>query len=276
MIERVAGAGFRALWVALLVAIPFLLLPAGLGDATALIVLVAFLAGVMTFLEYSTDYPSVLEFRDAAPFNRLRFGAVFAVVLVLGLMLRAELYPTQLGLILHGLAKVLGQWTDVPYSPVRLALLALPADAHPALVAHVRMAAAVAYVLAGATVLLFLLVIRFTAWPMRGGAFNVWVNLPMFDPTKGDVLVRLQRDARINVMLGFILPFLIPAVLKGLSGWVDLAVLGNPHVLIWAMMVWACLPANMMMRGIAIGRVAEMIGEKRRRAYAEAKLVESA
>ena len=276
MIERVAGAGFRALWVALLVAMPFLLLPAGLGDATALIVLVAFLAGLMTFLEYSTDYPSVLEFRDAGPFNRLRFGAVFAVIFVLGFVLRAELYPSQLGLILHGLGKVLGQWTDVPYSPVRLALLALPAEAGPELIAHVRMVAAVAYVLAGATVLLFLLVIHFTAWPMRVGAFNVWVNLPMFDPTKGDVLVRLQRDARINVMLGFILPFLIPAVLKGLSGWIDLTVLSNPHVLIWAMMVWACLPANMMMRGIAIGRVAEMIGEKRRRAYAEAKLAESA
>ena len=275
MIERVAGAGFRAIWVALLVAIPFLLLPAGLGDVTALIVLVAFLAGLMTFLEYSTEYPSVLEFRDAAPFNRMRFGAVFAVVLVLALILRAEIYPSQLGLILHAFAKVLGQWADVPYSPVRLALLALPADSSPILVEHVRMAAAVAYVLAGSAVVLFLLVVRFSAWPMRSGAFNVWVNLPMFDPTKGDVLTRLQRDARINVMLGFILPFLIPAVLKGLAGVVDLTVLINPHVLIWAMMVWACLPANMMMRGIAIGRVAEMIGEKRRRAYAEAKLAES-
>lgn len=276
MIERVAGAVFRAFWVALLVAVPFLLLPLGLGDATALVVLLAFLAGLMTFLEYSTEFPSVLEFRDAAPFNRMRFAAVFLVVLVLALILRAEVYPSQLGLLLQALGRLLGQWADFPYSPVRLALLALPADAPLALIDHVRVAAAVAYSLAGGVLLVFLAVVRFSGWPMRGGAFNVWVNLPMFDPTKGDVLLRLQRDARINVMLGFILPFLIPAVLKGLSGWIDLNVLMNPHVLIWSMMIWACLPANMILRGVAIGRVAEMIDEKRRRTYAEAKLADTA
>lgn len=275
MIERVAGAGLRAILVALLVAIPFLLLPAGLGDATALVVLLALLAGLMTFLEYSADYPSVLEFRDAAPFNRMRFAAVFLVVLMLSVILRAEVYPTPLGQLLHGVGRLLGQWADFPYSPVRLALLALPADSSAGLVDQLRVAAAVSYCLAGTVLLVFLVMVHFTGWPMRGGAFNVLVNLPMFDPTKGDVLVRLQRDARINVMLGFILPFLIPAVLKGLEGWIDLRALSHPQVLIWSMMIWACLPANMIMRGVAIGRVADMIGEKRRRAYAEAKLAET-
>lgn len=276
MIERVAGALVRAFWVALLVAIPFLLLPQGLGDATALVVLLAFLAGLMTFLEYSTEFPSVVEFREAAPFNRMRFAAVFSVVLVLSLTLRAEVYPSQLGLLLQALGEVVGHWSDFPYSPVRLALLALPSDAPAALVDLVRTTAAVSYGLAGLVLLSFLLMMRFTSWPLRSGAFNVWINLPMFDPTKGDVLVRLQRDARINVMLGFILPFLIPAVLKGAAGWIDLTALENPHVLIWSMMIWACLPANMILRGLAIGRVADMIGEKRRRTYAEAKLADTA
>lgn len=276
MFERLAGAGVRAIWVSLLVAIPYLLLPSGLGDATALVVLLAFLAGLMTFLEYATHYPSVLEFRDAPPLNRMRFAAAFLVVLVLSLILRADHSPTQLGLLLQALGQMLGNWLDFPYSPVRLAILALPADAPQSLIDAVRMATALAYALAGSVLVLFLLVLHFSAWPVRGGAFNVWVNLPMFDPTKGDVLLRLQRDARINVMLGFILPFLLPAVLKGLAGWVDLKVLTNPHVLIWCMMIWACLPANMILRGIAIGRVADMIDEKRRRTYAEAKLVDSA
>nr|WP_255723166.1 hypothetical protein [Thalassobius sp. Cn5-15] len=259
----------------MLVAIPFLLLPVGLGDATALVVLLAALAGLMTFLEYATHYPSVLEFRDAPPLNRLRFAAAFLVVLVLSLILRVDYVPTQLGLLLQALGQRLGDLADFPYSPVRLALLAMPADSPQALIDIVRMATAVAYTLAGAVLLLFLLILHFTAWPVRGGGFNVWVNLPMFDPTKGDVLVRLQRDARINVMLGFILPFLLPAVLKGLAGWVDLKVLMNPHVLIWCMMIWACLPANMILRGVAIGRVADMIDEKRRRTYAEAKVIDT-
>jgi len=108
--------------------------------------------------------------------------------------------------------------------------------------------------------------------PMGNCAFNCWVNLPMFDPTKGDVLIRLTRDARVNVMLGFILSFLIPAVIKGTSGWIDPRTLMGPQTMIWSMTVWASLPATLMVRWVALGRIAEMIGEQRRRAYAEANL----
>ena len=52
----------------------------------------------------------------------------------------------------------------------------------------------------------FLVLVRIMNWPVRQGAFNVWVNLPLFDPTAGgDVIYRLQRDARINIALGFLL-----------------------------------------------------------------------
>lgn len=253
-----------------------MLLPEAAGDATALIVLLAFLAGLMTFLEYSSKCPSVVEFREAAPFNRLRFGAVFLVLLCLSLIARADYYPNELSSLLLGLGQIIGNWADFPYSPVRLALLALPEGAPQSLVDDLRVAAALSYVISGLAVLIFLFLVRFTGWPMRSGAFNVFVNLPMFDPTKGDVLVRLTRDARINVMLGFLVPFLIPAVIKGSAGMIDPLVLDRPLILVWSMVIWACLPANMIMRGVAIGRIAEMIGEKRRRAYAEAKSLHSA
>ena len=247
------------------------MLPGTATDATAMIVLLAFFAGLMTFVEYNSKYPSVVEFRFTAPFNRLRFGAMFSVVLVLSVIMRAEAYPNQIGQLLHGLATVLGRMADFPYSPVRLAVLALPVGTAPETIEMVRSAAAISYLISGAAVLVFLFQVQVLNWPMRSGAFNVWVNLPMFDPTKGDVLVRLARDARINVMLGFILPFLIPAVVKATAVWVEPMVLMKPQALIWSMSIWACLPANMIMRGLAIGRVADMIGEKRRRAYAEAK-----
>ena len=75
---------------------------------------------------------------------------------------------------------------------------------------------------------------------------------------------RLDRDARVNIALGFLLPFLIPAVVKaGTSGFEPLT-LTSPQTLIWTMAAWAFLPASLFMRGIAMGRIADMIREKRR------------
>lgn len=115
----------------------------------------------------------------------------------------------------------------------------------------------------------FLILVRAMNWPARKGAFNVWVNLPLFDPTAGgDVIYRLQRDARINIALGFLLPFLIPAVVKAAADLIDPITLQNPQTQIWTVAAWAFLPASIIMRGIAMGKIADMIEEKRRRAYA--------
>ena len=73
-------------------------------------------------------------------------------------------------------------------------------------------------------------------WPNRRRAFNVWVNLPTFDPTAGvDVVQRLNRDARINIALGFLLPFLTPAVVKIASTGFEPLALTSPQTLIWTM-----------------------------------------
>ena len=94
----------------------------------------------------------------------------------------------------------------------------------------------------------------------------------MFDPTAvGDVLLQLRRDARFNIGLGFLLPFFIPAVFKMASDLIEPITLENPQTLIWTMSAWAFLPASMIMRGIAMGKIADMIEEKRRRTYANAE-----
>ena len=118
----------------------------------------------------------------------------------------------------------------------------------------------------------FLVLVRILNWPVRSGAFNVWVNLPLFDPTAGgDVLDRLQRDARINIALGFLLPFLVPAVVKLASDMIAPITLQHPQTLIWTLAAWTFLPASIIMRGIAMGKIADMIEEKRKRAYADAE-----
>jgi hypothetical protein len=165
-----------------------------------------------------------------------------------------------------------GTAIDFPYSPVRLVLLLLPAQADPHEVFVLRAAAGLAYLISLMTLGIFVVLTRAHFWPWPGTAFNVWVNLPTFDPTAGgDVVTRLERDARFNIALGFLLPFLAPAVFKAAStGFIPVS-LDNPQMLIWTMAAWSFLPASLFMRGIAMGRVADMIRASRARAEAEAQ-----
>ena len=270
MIARMAGAIVRSVLIALLVATPALLMPNVATDSTQIVALFAILAAGLTFVEYNSSFPSIVEFRDAPPFNRLRFGALFVTILCLTLISKGRIEPTLLTNALTSIGTILGNAIDFPYSPVRLVVLMLPENAPQWMVASVRTAAGLSYLISLVAMTMFLILIRILGWPARNGAFNVWVNLPLFDPTAGgDVLYRLKRDSRVNIALGFLLPFLIPAVVKAASDLIDPISLANPQTLIWTMTAWAFLPASMIMRGLAMGRVAEMIEEKRRRAYEE-------
>ncbi|WP_375173791.1 hypothetical protein [Pseudooceanicola sp.] len=253
------------------IATPSLLLPDVGTDTAQVVVLVALAAGAFTFAEYYCQFPSILEFRFAPPVNRLRYFTMFIMVLMLTVHFSGATLETPIAILLMKLASLMAQAVDFPFSPVRLVILSLPADTTAETVAMVRDAAGIAYVLALAGLVAFGLLVRIYAWPVRYGAFNVWINLPLFDPTGGgDVLTRLKRDAVINVVLGFLLPFLLPAFVKLAGALVDLSVIGNPHTLIWVMTLWAFVPANLIIRGVALFRVADIIEEKRRRTYAEA------
>lgn len=260
----------RGLLVATLIMTPALVLP-GLGsDSTQIVLLVALLAAVLTFVEYNSVFPSIVEFRDAAPFNRLRFATLFAIVFLLSAIVKGMSDPTVLTSALTSIGTIVGNAMDFPYSPVRMVVLMLPQDATYETVTFVRMAAGLAYLISLIAMTAFLVLVRILNWPARSGAFNVWVNLPLFDPTAGgDVLERLQRDARINIALGFLLPFAVPAMVKLAADLIDPVTLQNPQTLIWTIAAWAFLPASIIMRGIAMGKIADMIEEKRKRAYAE-------
>ncbi|UYV39602.1 hypothetical protein N4R57_16820 [Rhodobacteraceae bacterium D3-12] len=258
--------------MALLIAMPSLMLPDVGPDTTQIVVLVGILAFLLTFVEYFSEYPSIVEFRFAGPFNRLRFFALFSMVLVLSLICAGKTEPTQLSELATKVGTLLGKAIDFPYSPVRLIVLMMPEDSTAEVLSTVRTAAGITYMVSLIVLFVFVSMVRLFGWPTRQGAFNVWINLPLFDPTAGgDVLARLKRDAGLNIVLGILLPFLIPAVVKAAADLIDPITMDNPQTLIWTMSAWAFLPASMIMRGIAMSRVADLIEEKRMRAYAEAK-----
>lgn len=253
-----------------MIATPSLLLPDISRDVTQVVVLLSIFAAGLTIFEYTATYPGLVEFRDAPPFNRIRFVSMFLTVLLLSLMCRGEFAPTPASDFARSVGALIASVIDFPYSPVRLFSLLLPADANPAKVHLVASAAGMAYLISLLTLGIFAVVTRIKAWPGRNGAFNVWVNLPTFDPTAGgDVVERLTRDARFNVALGFMLPFLIPVIIKASTSMFDPFSLQHPQTLIWTVSAWALLPASLFMRGMAIGRIADMIRDQRRRSAPE-------
>ncbi len=272
MVSRLTSALVRAALMALLIAMPSLMLPDVSSDTTQIVVLIAILAFLLTLTEYFSQYPSIVEFRFAPPFNRLRFIALFATVSTLSLIMAGKTDPSNLSTLATKLGMLLGTAIDFPYSPVRLVVLMMPPDSAPEVLSSVRTAAGISYMVSLLTLFVFVSMVRLFGWPTRKGAFNVWINLPLFDPTAGgDVLARLKRDAGLNIVLGILLPFLIPAVVKAAADLIDPITLENPQTMIWTISAWAFLPASMIMRGIAMSRVADLIAEKRLRTYAEAK-----
>lgn len=275
-IGRIAGAASRAFLVATLIATPALLLHAD-QTSSEMVALLAILFAWMTFVEYYSAYPSIVEFRDAAPVNRMRFMALFASVFLLSILCRHLTEPTNLSAMIFGLGTLIGGALDFPYSPVRLLLLSLPGDAAPETVNVVRAAAGLAYTASVALVLGFWFTVRQLAWPVAQRPFNVWVNLPLFDPTMGgDVISRLQRDAALNIVAGILLPFVIPALIQVFRSYIPSMASDDPQAVIWTVTAWAFLPASMITRGIALSRIADLIAEKRRRAYARAEALSQA
>ncbi len=272
VVSQIVAALVRAVLVALLVTAPALLMPTIANDTAQIVVVIAILASLLTFMEYYGRYPSIVEFRFAAPFNRLKYIGILVTVVMLSLISRGKTDPSSITILFTQFGSGIGQVIDFPYSPVRLVLLMLPSNAEAELVQDVRTAAGMAYMVSLAMMLLFITCVRLYGWPMHKGSFNVWINLPLFDPTRGgDIVERLKRDAGVNIVLGALLPFMIPTAIKAASDMVDPISLANPQTLIWTMTAWAFLPASMLVRGIALSRVAELIEEKRKRVYAKAE-----
>lgn len=272
VISQLTSAFVRAVLVALLVMAPSLLLSTTGQDTGQFVIVLSLIAASMTFMEYWGRSPSIVEFRFAPPYNRLKFLGLATSIILLSLISRGEINPTDGIVLLTKLGSDLGYTIDFPYSPVRLMVLMLPPDASSELIDTVRTASGISYMVSLLMMFIFLTYVRLLAWPTRSGAFNVWTNLPLFDPTGGgDVLQRLKRDAGLNIVLGALLPFIIPAAIKAASDLIDPISMSDPQTLIWTVTAWAFLPASMLMRGIAMSRIADMIEEKRRRAYAAAE-----
>lgn len=265
MLAGMTGAAMRGLLVAFLVAMPALVLPSSATQFPEMVLLVALLLGGLVCAEYFATSPSFIEFRDARPLNRGRFVFLFICVFATTLVAAHISDPSGLSLLVYSGASDLGYLLDFVCSPVQLIRLMLPPSVEVQTVELVRNAAALGYAISLAAVLFFIVTVRFGQWPLKHGPFNVWINLPLFDPTTGgDVVSRLQRDARLHILGGFLAPFILPALAQMGSETLLVDLLSNLQLFVWCIVGWAMIPAMMIMRGVARLRVAELIAQKRR------------
>jgi hypothetical protein len=265
VLTRLAGACVRGFLVMVLIALPSIILPGVSTDTRQMVTLVALFAGLLTVVEYNAIYPGLIEFRDAPPFNRIRYVMLLAMVVTLAVICSDQGDVSSVTRLLQAISLIAGEAMDFPYSPTRLLVLMVYDGASPAELGLVRATAGMAYLISLIGLAFFVVIMNLAGWPSRTQAFNVWVNLPTFDPASGgDVVDQLDRDARVNIALGFLLPFLVPTVIKLASGGFEPVMLASAQTMIWTIIAWAFLPASILMRGIAMGRIADMIRQKRR------------
>lgn len=264
VVSQLIGAFIRAVFVALLIAMPSLVLP-GVGPAAKDISMVFALVGAaLTMFEYGSSHPGLVGFRFAPPFNRIRFASLFLTILLLTMMFRGEVGGSDITRKVYEIGGLVGAAMDFPVSPVRILTSLLTDGGTSDNYTIVRSAAGISYVVSLLSLAVFAIFIRVLSWPLGNGSFNVWVNLPTFDPaSSSDVEDRLTRDARVNIIFGFTLPFLLPMVGQVSSAYYDFSALNSNQTLIWAVAVWAFLPASLFMRGIAMGKIAQLIRRKR-------------
>lgn len=265
VLSGITAAAMRGVLMALLIALPSLVLPPVPGHSPELVTLAAILLGSFVFAEYCATSPSFLEFRDAPPLNRCRFAFLTICIFLIALLTRHASAPTALTSLVNSLGLSAANLLDFAFSPVRLLQLVLPPELSAQAVELTRRASALAYGVSLVSIAIFALVSRTGRWPQSNGPFNVWINLPLFDPTTGgDVVTRLQRDARLHIASGVLAPFALPALVKYGTGTLDMTLFNDPQLFAWCVTGWAMFPAMMIIRGMGRLRVAELIAAQRR------------
>lgn len=269
MFTRLVGALVRAIMIVVVILTPSLLIPGTSAEGAQMVTLVALAFAMVTAFEYGAKFPGLIEFRDAPPFNRIRVIALFLTLFGLSVITGSGTDGSTLTVVINALGFLVGRAMDFPYSPLRLVPDHLPQGVDVAVVARIQAMAGLAVLITLIALFLFAALIRLEQWPNRGTAFNVWVNLPTFDPTAGgDVVKRLNRDGRVNIIFGIFAPFVIPVVAVMGANQLQVPVLGSPQTMVWAITAWMFLPLSLIMRGQAMLRIARMIRARRARLVA--------
>lgn len=264
MLTRLIGALLRAFLVVILIAAPAFLLPNISVASQEISLIVAGLAAAFTLFEYASTHPGLIDFRFAPPYNRVRFVAFSTQILMLVFLCRAIDGQDSFSLQIIDMADAAVKLLEFPLSPVGVASAMIAQGEDPEFVILIQRAAALSFFITFCSLTFFAMLLWLFRWPVGRRDFNLWINLPTFEPGYGrDVERRLFRDGVTNVLAGIAFLYLLPVLLSRASGWFDPSVLTNYQPLVWGVTLWAFVAGSLVIRGAAILKVSWLVKRTR-------------
>ncbi|MFT4792489.1 MAG: hypothetical protein ACJAVR_004221 [Paracoccaceae bacterium] len=262
--QRLSGGILRALIVLLAMIAPAALVPGVSSSAREISFVIGAITGLCVLFEYAARNPGLIDFRFAPPYNRSRFAVFTAILFMMIFFVRAQDgHDGVSGQILSASLNI-GARFDFFLSPVAMVGEMLGDPASPLLNAVLRGAAALSFVTALTGTLFFGILFWVTPWPTGRETFNLWINLPTLETAYGaEVERRLFRLAFGTIMVGLGAPYALLALASQARGVFVPAPLLNPLVLVWGATIWAALPMYLVLRGVAIAKIAWLIRRAR-------------
>ncbi len=264
MLKRLLGAIIRACLVVVVIAAPAFLLPNVSVSSQEISLIVGGIAAAFTLFEYASTHPGLIDFRFAPPYNRVRFVAFACQILALIFLCRATEGNDSFSATVLDWSDRSIAWLDYPLSPTNVAADMIAAGESEQFTLLIKRAAAISFVITFLSLAFFAVLLWLFKWPVGRKDFNLWVNLPTFEPGYGrDVERRLQRDGTINVLVGLGFLYLLPVIVSRASGWFDPSVLTNYQPLVWGATFWAFVSGSLVIRGAAILKVSYLVKRSR-------------
>jgi hypothetical protein len=261
VLTRLAGASVRAALVAAMIVLPAIVLPEISHNAADLAILSAAIAAAFVVFEYGFTTPSLIEFRFAAPYNRIRFALLALLLTGIAFAFRGPVEQTATTIAVSSFAVTSASIWEFTGSPLMFFNgMTRELDAEGRLL--LSNAAALSLSLTVLALIVFSAVIWMFHWPLKARNFNLWVNMPNFDSNVGvETQQILRQSALVNMIIGLSLPFLIPQAALTFMGPLEPISSTNSLLLLWMIAIWCFVPAASILRSIALYKVATLINE---------------
>lgn len=250
----------RAFLVLVFIAFPAFLLPESTRTGQEVSLIIGALLALFTMFEYASSHPGLIDFRFAPPYNRFRFLTFAVLVVALVFLCRADAGTDSFSADYLAMTDRLVAIFSVPLSPVVLAESLVGTGQNPL----VERAAALSFAIALGSTVFFTLYVWVFRWPAERDGFNLWVNLPTFDPSVGqDIAWRLRRSGLLNIIVAMALPYTTLSIASRGGGWFDPEALSNYQSLVWGFLFWAFMPVVLINRGSSMLKIAWLIDRAR-------------
>ncbi|MGR3722743.1 hypothetical protein LGT41_0003820 [Abyssibius alkaniclasticus] len=252
MLNRLIGAVFRAAVVIFIIALPAFILPNTTLNARELSLIAGGVVAAFTIFEYAAKSPGFVDFRFAPPYNRMRVAIIATELLLIAFYFR----DLTLGGPMVEFGAKFAFLAEMPGSPVRMTLEMFADTLTPGQLSRLGVVMSLAMVTAIGLSVVFAALLWLSRWPVDRAGFNLWVNMPNFEPSEvGKTERRLYRDGMLNIIFAPLVLYAAPYVLPLASNTLGSNLLREPQSVIWLATLWAFVPASLIIRGAAILKI---------------------